>query len=82
MAYYINKKNKKPVEEPPEKKKLSRTMRSFYQILGCVIVLIIVLIIWFVRGGEQKRNVRAAWRTSIEKTSFRTFFLLLRVYKF
>ncbi len=52
MAYYINKKNSKPTEAPPENKKLSKNMRSFYQIVGCLIVLIIVAIIWYVRGGE------------------------------
>lgn len=48
MAYYIKKdRNKNKTESP---KKASKEMKSFYQILGCIIVLVIFLIIWAVRG--------------------------------
>lgn len=48
MAYYIKKDRNKNKPEPS--KKASKEMKSFYQILGCIIVLVIFMIIWAVRG--------------------------------
>lgn len=50
MAYYMKKDRDKNTEDPAKKPKASREMKSFYQILGCILVLIVFLIIWAVRG--------------------------------
>ena len=49
MAYYIKKDKKEPEKE--QKPYDTRERRFFFQIVGCVIVLIIFLIIWAVKHG-------------------------------
>lgn len=51
MAYYIKKdKNKKNAQEQKNSGNVAPEMRPFFKILGCVIALIVVMIIWAVRG--------------------------------
>lgn len=54
MAYYVkkgaDKEKQKKQELEKEKKKTPREKSMYYQILGCVIVLVVVLIIGAIRG--------------------------------
>ncbi len=51
MAFYIKKENnRKKQEEEKNSGNVAPEMRPFYKILGCVIALIVVMILWAVRG--------------------------------
>ena len=51
MAYYIKKdKNKKKPQDQKDSGNIAPEMRPFFKILGCVIVVIIAIILWAVRG--------------------------------
>lgn len=47
MAYYMKKEKKE--EKKPENPHDTREKRFFWQLVGCVIVLLIFLVIWVVR---------------------------------
>lgn len=49
MAYYIKKETKKESDRQSQKSYDTRERRFLFQIIGCVIVLMIFLIIWAVR---------------------------------
>ena len=50
MAFYIKKDRNAQNQDDRNSGKVSPEMRPFYKILGCVIVLVIAMIIWAVKG--------------------------------